>query len=51
MRPSESSTRWAVGHDPTQGGGRGTYVALDTSSTEGMRDGLRGASPTVTAPP
>ncbi len=29
----------------------GTYIALDTSSAEGMWEGLRGASPRVTAPP
>jgi hypothetical protein len=36
--PSEPSTRWAMGRRPIQGGGRGTYVALDTSSTKGMWD-------------
>jgi len=35
---SEPSTRWAMGRRPIQGGGRGTYVALDTSSTKGMWD-------------
>jgi hypothetical protein len=34
----EPSTRWAMGHHPIQGGERGTYVALDTSSTTGMWD-------------
>ena len=34
----EPSTRWAMGHRPIQGGGRGTSVALDTSSTTGMWD-------------
>jgi hypothetical protein len=34
----EPSTRWAMGHHPIQGGERGTYVALDTSSTMGMWD-------------
>jgi retron-type reverse transcriptase len=34
----EPSTRWAMGHRPIQGGERGTYVALDTSSTPGMWD-------------
>src|SRR5215210_241828 len=34
----EPSTRWAMGHHPIQGGVRGTYVALDTSSTTGMWD-------------
>ena len=34
----EPSTRWAMGHRPIQGGERGTYVALDTSSTAGMWD-------------
>jgi hypothetical protein len=41
---SEASARWAGGNDPPQGGGRGTYVALDTSSVMGMWDGLQGAS-------
>jgi len=36
--PSEPSARWAMGRRPIQGGGRGTYVALDTSSTKGMWD-------------
>ena len=35
---SEPSTRWAMGDHPIQGSGRGTYVALDTSSTKGMWD-------------
>ena len=35
---SEPSTRWAMGDHPIQGGGRGTYVALDTSSIKGMWD-------------
>ena len=35
---SEPSTRWAMGRRPIQGSGRGTYVALDTSSTKGMWD-------------
>ncbi len=35
---SEPSTRWAMGRRPIQGGGQGTYVALDTSSTKGMWD-------------
>src|SRR5215207_6661853 len=34
----EPSTRWAMGHPPIQGGERGTYVALDTSSITGMWD-------------
>lgn len=39
LQPSpEPSTRWAMGSNPIQGGGRGTYVALDTSSTMGMWD-------------
>ena len=29
----------------------GAYVALDTFSTNGTRDGLTGASPTVTESP
>ena len=36
--PSEPSTRWAMGRRPIQGSGRGTYVALDTSSIKGMWD-------------
>src|SRR4051812_7842621 len=38
MSSLEPSTRWAMGHHPIQGGERGTYVALDTSSTTGMWD-------------
>ena len=38
MSSLEPSTRWAMGHHPIQGGERGTYVALDTSSTAGMWD-------------
>jgi len=36
--PSEPSARRAMGRGPIQGGGRGTYVALDTSSIKGMWD-------------
>ena len=36
--PSKPSTRWAMGRRPIQGSGRGTYVALDTSSIKGMWD-------------
>ena len=36
--PFEPSTRWAMERRPIQGGGRGTYVALDTSSIKGMWD-------------
>src|SRR5437764_521810 len=43
--------RWATGSEPVQGDGRDTYVTLDTSSARGIRDGLRGASPTVTECP
>lgn len=50
VRPPEPSARWAIGNDPTQGGGRGTYVVLDTSSAEGIGNGLTGASPKVTEP-
>jgi len=32
------SASWAIGNDPIQGDGHGTYVALDTSHTEGMWD-------------
>ena len=39
MRSLEPSARWTGGNDPPQGDGRDTYVALGTSSTEGMRDG------------
>ena len=38
MSSLEPSTRWAMGPHPIQGGERGTYVALDTSSTTGMWD-------------
>jgi len=38
MGSFEASACWAVGSDPTQGGGHGTYVALETPSAEGMRD-------------
>ena len=38
MSSLEPSTRWAMGPHPIQGGERGTYVALDTSSTAGMWD-------------
>ena len=34
----EPSAQWAGGNDPPQGGGRGTYVALATSSVTGMWD-------------
>jgi hypothetical protein len=34
----EASAGWAVRNDRTQGGERGTYVALDTSGTVGMWD-------------
>jgi hypothetical protein len=34
----EPSTRWTMGNDLIEGGGRGTYVALETSSTLGMWD-------------
>src|SRR4051812_34242835 len=34
----EPSTRWAGGPHPLQGGGRGTHLALHTSSTRGMGD-------------
>jgi hypothetical protein len=47
LRPN-SSGRWTVGSEPTQGNGRAAYVALDTSSARGIRDHLPGASPTVT---
>ena len=36
--PFEPSTQWAMGRRPIQGSGRGTYVALDTSSIKGMWD-------------
>jgi hypothetical protein len=51
MMPSELSSRRAVASEATQGDGRGAYVTLDTSSSKGMRDRLRGASPTATEPP
>jgi len=34
----EPSASWAIGNDPIQGDGHGTYDALDTSHTEGMGD-------------
>jgi hypothetical protein len=34
----EASAGWAVANDATQGDGQGTYVARDTSGTEGMWD-------------
>jgi retron-type reverse transcriptase len=34
----EPSTRWAMGNNPIQGGGRGTYVTLETSSIMGIWD-------------
>ena len=36
--PSEPSAQRTGEHDSPQGGERAAYVALDTSSTEGMRD-------------
>jgi hypothetical protein len=47
----ELSAQWAVRSDLTEGDGRGTYVALDTSGIEGIWDHLQGASPKVTEPP
>ena len=38
MGSFEASACWAVGSDPTQGGGHGTYLVLETSSANGMRD-------------
>ncbi len=38
-------------NDSIQGDERGAYVVLDTFSTNGTWDHLRGASPTVTEPP
>src|SRR4051812_3872828 len=41
----------AIGSEPIEGDGWGAYVTLDTFSTNGTRDGLTGASPTVTESP
>lgn len=46
-RPNPSG-RWAVGNQLTEGDGLAAYVTLDTSSTRGIRDRLRGASPMAT---
>ena len=49
--PTELFFLRAVVSEATQGDARGAYVTLDTSSSKGMRDRLRGASPTATEPP
>ena len=41
----------AMGSEPIEGDEWGAYVTLDTFSTNGTRDGLTGASPTVTESP
>jgi hypothetical protein len=38
-------------NDSIEGGEWDAYPALDTFSTNGTRDGLKGASPTVTESP
>ena len=48
LRPNPSGW-WTVGSELTQGNGQAAYVTLDTSNARGIRDRLRGASPTVTA--
>ena len=40
-----------MGNEPIEGDEWGAYVALDTFSTNGTRDGLTGASPMVTESP
>jgi hypothetical protein len=45
------SARWAMENDSIEGDGGDTYVALDTFSTTGTRDCLRGASPRATESP
>jgi hypothetical protein len=40
-----------MGSEPIQGDEWDAYVMLDTFSTNGTRDGLTGASPTVTESP
>ncbi len=47
LRPNPSGW-WAVSNELTQGNGKAAYVTLDTSSARGIRDHLRGESPTVT---
>jgi hypothetical protein len=41
----------AMGNDPIEGDEWGAYVTLDTFSTTGTRDRLRGASPRATESP
>jgi hypothetical protein len=41
----------AMGNEPIEGDEWGAYVTLDTFNTNGTRDGLTGASPTVTESP
>ena len=47
LRPNPSGW-WAVSNELTQGNGKAAYVTLDTSNARGIRDHLRGESPTVT---
>ena len=49
--PLEPSVRRAVSNELTQGGGTGTYVTLDTSTSEGMWDRPSAARQRVTEPP
>ena len=41
----------AMGNEPIEGDEWGAYVTLDTFNANGTRDGLTGASPTVTESP
>jgi hypothetical protein len=41
----------AMGSEPIEGDEWGAYVMLETFNTNGTRDGLTGASPTVTESP
>ena len=41
----------AIGSEPIEGDEWDAYVTLDTFSTDGTRDGLTGASPTVAESP
>ena len=49
--PFEISVRRTVVSETTQGNGRGAYITLDTSISQGKWDCLRGASPMATEPP
>src|SRR3954462_12014722 len=51
FRDRPPPTGGAMKNDFIEGDERGVYVALDTFSTNGTRDGLTGASPMVTESP